>query len=300
MVVWAQPTNTTKRIVTTTLLGIAMLTTLFRLRTRIRTRRFWLDDVWAIVALIFSIMLLVSMWLRTIPSSSKHTLIVTYWILSFGFTSTLWASRMSVIFSVVRVIPHDSRSKLRKITNCFAAIFAVFWIGLMIQVASVCGLDKSWYKLAKPQCHLGDGVAAFELTSDIFADVTLAILPIVLTRNSLVPSAQRKMLYVIFAASLLTTIASIVHAILLLGPSGSLEGIAAHAEAATALIVANAGVLVTSVYRVVHKNDDIDTMPYTYNYSIHTTSKAAPSDGSASLDGTETDDEKSIGKIDRE
>jgi hypothetical protein len=126
------------------------------------------------------------------------------------------------------------------------------------------------------------------------------------------------MLYVIFAASLLTTIASIVHAILLLGPSGSLEGIAAHAEvrlhsfmpritvrpkfeqAATALIVANAGVLVTSVYRAVHKNDDIDTRPYTYNYSIHTTSKAAPSDGSARLDGTETDDEKSIGKIDRE
>jgi hypothetical protein len=45
MVVWVQPTNTTKRIVTTTLLGIAMLTTLFRLRIRIRTRRFWLDDV---------------------------------------------------------------------------------------------------------------------------------------------------------------------------------------------------------------------------------------------------------------
>ncbi|KAJ7364586.1 hypothetical protein DFH08DRAFT_839592, partial [Mycena albidolilacea] len=230
MVVWVQPTNTTKRIVTTTLLGIAMLTTLFRLRTRIRTRRFWLDDVWAIVALLFSIMLLVAMWLRTIPSSSRETLIICYWILSFGFISTLWASRMSVIFSVVRVIPHDNRSKLRKITNCLAAIFAVFWIGLMIQVANVCGANKSWYKFAKPQCRLGDGVAAFELTSDVFADVTLAILPIVLTRNSLVPAAQRKMLYVIFAASLLTTIASIVHAIFLIGPSGSLEGTAAHAR----------------------------------------------------------------------
>jgi hypothetical protein len=191
---------------------------------------------------------------------------------------------MSVIFSVVRVIPHDNRSKLRKvrpdatcnrniaypsqITNCLAAIFAVFWIGLMIQVANVCGANKSWYKFAKPQCRLGDGVAAFELTSTSARNLRSNVghTPITLYRRrfrgcysrdsphrldtqllgSRCPAEVRiifsvhelqlmrltrpRMLYVIFAASLLTTIASIVHAIFLIGPSGSLEGTAAQAE----------------------------------------------------------------------
>ncbi|KAJ7900949.1 hypothetical protein B0H14DRAFT_3123585 [Mycena olivaceomarginata] len=58
MVVWVQPTNDTKRRVVAPLLGIAMLTTLFRLTVRV------------IVALSFLIILLVSMWLRTIPGQT--------------------------------------------------------------------------------------------------------------------------------------------------------------------------------------------------------------------------------------
>ncbi|KAJ7901008.1 hypothetical protein B0H14DRAFT_2670431 [Mycena olivaceomarginata] len=312
MVVWVQPTNDTKRRVVAPLLGIAMLTTLFRLSVRVRTRRFWLDDAWVIVALSSSIILLVSMWLRTIPGQSKYTLIVTYWLLSFGFTSTLWASRMSVIFSIIRLIPHQLL--LRKITTGVAAVFAVFWIGLMIQVAHVCGEDKSWYKLAKPQCHLGNG-------ADVFADLSLAIIPMVLIRNTRLPSSQRKMLIVIFTASLLTTLVSIVHAIFLLGPSGSLEGISAHAEAATALIVANVGVIVTTVYRLLRKSDYMDSKPYTYNYALHTDGvvkervprnrdeqstvefRNPAATGADTLKGTETfmlDEQGSVGKVDGE
>ncbi|KAJ7716899.1 hypothetical protein B0H14DRAFT_3012579 [Mycena olivaceomarginata] len=309
MVVWVQPTNDTKRRVVAPLLGIAMLTTLFRLSVRVRTRRFWLDDAWVIVALSCSIILLVSMWLRTIPGQSKYTLIVTYWLLSFGFTSTLWASRMSVIFSIIRLIPHQLL--LRKITTGVAVVFAAFWIGLMIQVAHVCGEDKSWYKLAKPQCHL----------ADVFADLSLAIIPMVLIRNTTLPSSQRKMLIIIFTASLLTTLVSIVHAIFLLGPSGSLEGIAAHAEAATALIVANVGVIVTTVYRLLRKSDYMDSKPYSYNYALHTggvVKERVPRNrdeqstiefrnpaatGTDTLKGTETfmlDEQGSVGKVDGE
>jgi hypothetical protein len=74
------------------------------------------------------------------------------------------------------------------------------------------------------------------------------------------------MLIVIFAACLLTTLVSIVHAVLLLGPGGSLEGVTVQAEvslfydtkpgihdflqAATALFVANVGVLVSFLPQV--------------------------------------------------
>ncbi|KAJ7364587.1 hypothetical protein DFH08DRAFT_274963 [Mycena albidolilacea] len=301
-------------------MGIAMLTTLFRLTVRVRTRKFWLDDAWVIVALSFSIILLVSMWLRTIPGQSKYTLIVTYWLLSFGFTSTLWASRMSVIFSIIRLIPHQFL--LRKITTGVAAVFAVFWLGLMIQVAHVCGKDKSWYKMTKPQCRLDHGVAVLELSTDVFADLALAIIPIILIRNTMLPSSQRKMLVVIFTASLLTTLVSIVHAVFVLGPSGSLEGISAHAEAATALIVANVAVMVTSLYRLFRKSNYMDPKPYTYNYALQSGGvvkervrrnqeestiefRSPPSAGAGSVKGPETymlDEQVSVdkGKIDGE
>ncbi|KAJ7838179.1 hypothetical protein B0H14DRAFT_2588739 [Mycena olivaceomarginata] len=250
MVTWIQPSNTTIRVVTTTLLGIAIIATFLRLALRIRRSRFWLDDISpspeAIVALNCSIMLLVDMWLRTDLSQSKPTRIVAYWMVSLSFTNTLWASRMSVIFSVIRLVPEQL--KLRKITTYFAAVFALCWIGLLVQKIRICASNKSWYELDKPQCHLGYGVAALEL----------------------ITGPTFRMLFIIFASSLLTTFVSIIHAIMLLGPSGLLEGLTAQAEAATALLVANAGVMVALVYRLLRKSDDIDPKPYTYNYSLHT------------------------------
>ncbi|KAJ7900950.1 hypothetical protein B0H14DRAFT_3123586 [Mycena olivaceomarginata] len=163
--------------------------------------------------------------------------------------------------------------------------------------------------MTKPQCNLGHGpgVAALELSTDVFADLALAIIPIILIRNTMLPSSQR---------NLLTTQVSIVHAVFLLGPSGSLEGISAHAEAATALIVANVGVMVTSLYRLFRRSDYMDAKPYTYNYALHSGGvvkervrrnqeestiefRNPPSAGADSVMGPETymlDEQVSVGK----
>ncbi|KAJ7291113.1 hypothetical protein C8J57DRAFT_209690 [Mycena rebaudengoi] len=262
---WVQPSNTTSRIVVTTLLGLAQIATFYRLIVRIRLKRYWMDDTWAVVALGCSFMLLVDMWIRTDLSQSRSTRIVAYWLVSLSFTNTLWASRMSIIFSVIRIIPEQS--KLRRITHIVAALFALGWIGLLIQKVFVCASDKSWYTLAKPQCHLGTGVAVLELITDLFADLALAIIPISLLYNIQIPSIQRRMLIIIFAASLLTTVASIVHAIYLLGPSGLLEGTSAQVEAAVALLVADAGIVVTAFYRLIRKEGVFENQPYTYKDS---------------------------------
>ncbi|KAJ7795318.1 hypothetical protein B0H14DRAFT_3496047 [Mycena olivaceomarginata] len=187
-----------------------------------------------------------------------------------------------------------------QIITGFMAIFALCWMGL-IQKVQVCASNKSWYKEHNPpQCHVGKGVAALELVTDVFADGTLAILPIALIRHAIVPTSQRKMLIVIFAACVLTTLVSIVHAYFLLGPGSSFEGIAVQAQAATAFLVANAGVLATSVYRLFHKSDDIASMPYTYKYSTQHDGDAQTSDGSVATDSTEmVEYEKSTGsKVD--
>jgi len=263
MVHWIQPSTTTSRIVTTVLLGIAEVTTVTRLTLRIRTKRFWFDDAWAIVAFILSFADLVNLWIRTDPARSKHSRIIAYWMVSLCFTGTLWASRMSVIFSVLRIIPPHLR--LRKITAGFAALFAMMWMGLLAQKTYRCAKDKSWYHLPSPQCHLGTQVAVLELCTDLIADVVLAAVPISLLRAvKAIDVRQRNLVIIIFAASLLTTLASIVHAVFLLGPSGLLEATTAQAEAAVALLVANAPVVVPSIYRIVVKKPE--TQP---DYSIN-------------------------------
>ncbi|KAJ6610479.1 hypothetical protein B0H10DRAFT_2060136 [Mycena sp. CBHHK59/15] len=189
-------------------------------------------------------------------------------MVNLGFTNTLWSSRMSVMFSVIRIIPQQF--KLRKVTNYFAVLFGVMWAALMAYKLYICASDRSWYAKVKPQCHLGKGVATAELLTDFVADLVLAGVPIELLRGvNMIQGSKRRMLIIIFAASLLTTLASIVHAVYVLGPTGLLEGISAQAEAATALLVANAGALVTAVYRYIRKQRDGEPSTYTYDYSIH-------------------------------
>ncbi|KAJ7481641.1 hypothetical protein FB451DRAFT_133428 [Mycena latifolia] len=184
------------------------------------------------------------MWIRTDLTQSRSARIVAYWMVCLSFTSTLWASRMSVIFSVIRIIPYPL--KLRKVYRCAS--------------------DRSWYALEKPQCHLGRAVAVTELFTDLTADLVLAAIPVELLRSvKSITSSQRNLVVIIFAASLLTTAVSIVHAIYLLGPTGLLEGITAQAEAAVSLLVANAAVIVPPVYRLVQKQTDEEACAYAIN-----------------------------------
>jgi hypothetical protein len=64
-------------------------------------------------------------------------------------------------------------------------------------------------------------------------------------------------------------------------------------QAATSLLVANVGVLVTSAYRFFYKSDDdMDAKPYTYNYAIHGNGNAQTSNDSQYLKSTEIMDEE--------
>ncbi|KAJ7875484.1 hypothetical protein B0H14DRAFT_2568644 [Mycena olivaceomarginata] len=77
------------------------------------------------------------------------------------------------------------------------------------------------------------------------------------------------MLTVIFAASLLTTLVSIVHVVTLIGLRGSIERLTVQAETTTALLVPNVGVLATSMYRHPHKGESDGALDDMYS-STHT------------------------------
>ncbi|KAJ4490407.1 hypothetical protein J3R30DRAFT_3277847 [Lentinula aciculospora] len=290
MVQWVQPSSTTNRsaytdlydcgnanhlylVVTTTLLGIAQTLTLFRIYIRCKSKRLWWDDAWALLTMFLSLLLVIAMWIRTdIPglgplNQSHSARIVGYWLVSISFTCTLWSARISLIFSVIRLIP--PLFILRRVSEWTAVIFILMWAGSLAQKTYICASDRAWYQLAAPQCHLGTDVAIVELVTDLFADIALAVIPIRLLAGVGLSSDKRRMLYIMFCASLLTSMVSIIHAVFLLGPSGLLEAITAQAEAGTALIVANAGVLSPYVYRLMKNGQDFDSEPYTYYPSFH-------------------------------
>ncbi|KAJ4495228.1 hypothetical protein C8R41DRAFT_298145 [Lentinula lateritia] len=179
-------------------------------------------------------LLLIAMWIRTDtpglgPLDESHSArIVAYWLVSISFTCTLWSARISLIFSVIRLIP--PLFVLRRVSEWMAITFFLMWAGSLIQKTYICASDRSWYQLSAPQCHLGTDVAIVELVTDLFADVVLAAIPIRLLAGVGLSPDKRRMLYMMFCASLLTSMVSIIHAVFLLGPSGLLEAITAQAE----------------------------------------------------------------------
>ncbi|KAJ3872885.1 hypothetical protein F5051DRAFT_338534, partial [Lentinula edodes] len=250
-------------VVITILLGTAQILTLFRINIRRRTKRLWWDDAWALLTMFLSQLMLIAMWIRTDTPGSHSARIVAYWLVLETFRS----ARISLIFSVIRLIP--PLFVLRRVSEWMAVIFFLMWAGSLIQKTYICASDRSWYQLSAPQCHLGTDVAIVELVTDLFADVVLAVIPIRLLAGVGLSPDKRRMLYMMFCASLLTSMVSIIHAVFLLGPSGLLEAITAQAEAGTALMVANVGVLSPYVYRLMKNGQDFDSQPYTYYPSFH-------------------------------
>ncbi|TFK49286.1 hypothetical protein OE88DRAFT_1809608 [Heliocybe sulcata] len=261
-------TATDVRIAVTIVHPIAILSTAFRLVYRWRRKRFWWDDGMAGISMICCLIFLVAIWIRTDSpgvgplDEPPGARIVSYWFVSLAFTMILWSARMSILLSIVRIVP--PMFHMRIIMNALLVIFPAIWVALLIQKIYRCAYNTSWTHSPSLQCHLGKDVAITELCTDIFADVTLVTIPLRLLWNVRIPKNQRKLLYTIFCTSIITTIVSIPHAIYVMGIAGLYEGITAHIEAGVSLIVANLLVITTFLYAFFRNGESIEsTDPYT-------------------------------------
>lgn len=190
-------------------------------------------------------------------------------MLTFDFTCSLWSARLSIIFSIMRVMP--PMMTIRRVTQWFSVSFVLMWMALIIQKALHCTSDLSWEKEAKPQCHLGRAIGITELSADFVSDVVLVALPLRLMWNLQLPTRQRRLLITLFSASMMITLISIVHAVFVIGPAGFLEAISANIQIAVSLMVCNLAVVVRFFYRLFgyDASDDVpvfvtsDTIPGT-------------------------------------
>lgn len=221
--------------------GIAMLCTIARLVYRAWTRYFWWEDAWAAVALIADVLCLACLWLDQRMTS---------WILPVTFTFVLWAARMSIIFSVIRIANHSGHKCLKQITYLISVSFACMWAALIAQEMTVCELRS---------CVTLPSVALLELITDSYADISLVVAPLCLWNNAGLSRSRQISIQSVFSASLLTTIVTIIHSINLSMGHTSTTLIFAYVRAALNLFICNILVIVTFLYRMCSKETaDLD------------------------------------------
>ncbi|KAJ7065399.1 hypothetical protein C8F01DRAFT_744462 [Mycena amicta] len=269
----------------------AFATTIYRLH--VRRDRLWADDLGVLFAGLALVVQVVAVFLHLpIPNNLSQTArVAAYYLMATTFYAIIWGSRLSILFSLVRVDPSAERRQ-RLIYVAYAFILAL--LVLLAQLLWVCEPEPSWKDTANPQCKLSLQVAILQLVTDIIADSILLLAPIPLFRN-LSDKPLRRKLTLIFSTCVVTTIVSLVHAVYILNNGGIKVVISALVEDSLSLIVANIPVLVTSLFDITgdldHDNGStflqFSTMPW-FNGTTGTHTQNTLSTGTSSDEGAPT------------
>ncbi|KIJ62422.1 hypothetical protein HYDPIDRAFT_94501, partial [Hydnomerulius pinastri MD-312] len=248
----------------TVLHSIAMLmsTSGIRLWIRIRLRRLWWEDAWAALALCLDGICAVSTWTLTSPYAppwylSQNAHIISLWLTLISYTCLVWSARMSIVFSIIRVVPPPG--PIRTIAYGVAVLFFFMWALVSSSKAYTCGSDTSWYEGVIIQCPIGLPIAIIEFTTDLVSDAILVAMPLRMLWHVKLPRGERILILSIFSMSLLSCFASIIHVAFLIPDPSFMAGMTADIEGALGLMICNLLVIVTYFYRVFRNGEDIET-----------------------------------------
>ncbi|KAF7328456.1 hypothetical protein MSAN_02482100 [Mycena sanguinolenta] len=185
-----------------------------------------------------------------LPSSlSRATRIAVYYLTAITFYLVVWASRLSILFSIVRI---ESSTTRRQLLCWVAVMFFITALLLVAQLFWVCEsrTHSSWKTHSGLQCGLPRQVAIFQFVTDVTSDAILLFAPWPLFRSLVDKSLSRK-LTVMFSVCVVTTIVSVVHASFILKDDDVKIPFSGMVEACLSLIVANIPVLITTTIDIV-------------------------------------------------
>lgn len=239
-------TFVTLRIVSSALLVLGLVLTIFRLAYRIWLRRFWLEDAWAGVAFLCGIAWVTSCW--TYVEAAGEERIISFWVYAFTFPSLVWAVRQSILFSIVRVV--YATQHLRRLIFGLVGLFFGLWAGVIAQKAWDFGHDTSWYQTFGKHMVITQPMVAFELMTDCLSDAILIVLPLRVLWSLKLPRRQKRMISVIFSSSIIVTFISIFRGVCQIARYTSVIATAVDFETTLSLLVCNLLVVVTFLYRI--------------------------------------------------
>lgn len=188
------------------------------------------------------------------------------------------AARMSLIFSIIRTANSSGDKIHKRITYLIAASFMVMWAALVVYKISVC----IYYS-----CRMTKAVALSQLVTDVAADASLIVAPIQFWKDVGLTRNSKILILSTFGSSVLITVITIPHSIMLFHSITETVIIVAHVKAALSLVICNLLVIVTLVYRVCWKEmldlDQSFTSPGIFSsvivtqFPFNTNSRMSPS-----------------------
>ncbi|KAG9309650.1 hypothetical protein JVU11DRAFT_10314 [Chiua virens] len=236
--------------------GLAMLVTLLRLMFRLKIGRFGWEDMWAALVFVFGTTFIVSQ-LVSFDSAKYETEFISNWIATSAFTCAVWAVRMSLLYSVIRIT--SPLSTLHKLATIIAFLFFLCWAILIALKIWWCVDDtKSMliFGSLRPMCFLPSQITIFEMISHWISVVILVILSFKLLWRVKLPRRQRRMILSLFSSTLIICLFSLFHAVCELLPFKHIRFVAFELEVASTLMVCDLLVVVTYIYRVILSSPD--------------------------------------------
>ncbi|KAJ8592508.1 hypothetical protein M405DRAFT_46247 [Rhizopogon salebrosus TDB-379] len=254
------PSLTTLRVWITIFHATAIFSTLFRLCYRLSMHRWWYEDWFAAIGLVADINSFISVWIYTYPrtESNADERAIAYWNVIICFTICIWCSRLSIIFSIIRLSSHIRR--IKRIAIWTAVAFGICCVALLTQKSILCAQEKSWSYLQSQRLNCGLGKLSIgipQLVADFLSDIALVVLPIFLLRGVRLSREHRILIVLVFSSSIVTSLISVVHVVFMWQCDKNLQTITAQLQIAASLIICDLLVIVTYFHRVL-KSEDLE------------------------------------------
>lgn len=227
---------------------VAAIVTLVRLVVFrfVRQKQWWWDDFFALLGLICLAVFVPAAFLMSEgPHIPRHLRVASFYMVGGLFYSTIWCARLSIVFTVIRIAPWPSQIK---VLLGVAGFFVLQWALLIAQMFWICEkTDPAWKNHEYAQCVLGEAVGITQVATETISDFILVIAPLWILKGVRVSSWLRIRLIAIFSCSMMTTIAGVIHAVMVLKKPGALEAVMGAVENCVALSVCNLPVLIPAI-----------------------------------------------------
>ncbi|KAF8886295.1 hypothetical protein BD779DRAFT_625184 [Infundibulicybe gibba] len=237
------------RICLTSFHIIAVLSTVSRLYRRAFTHRWWWDDTFACPALMADCVYLGTLWALPGPSHAPTTQTWALLFKTIPFTFLLCFVRVSLALSIARIFP--SRQATRRITICLAVAIALAY-------GTVATLLGVFYRL--PHADIStQRITLATICIDVISDSFLVAIPLITLWNIKLPRNQRRLVLAGFSSGICTTATSVTGAVALLRYNTPFLGvITPHLGAIVSLLSCNFLVIITMIYRVFRRVEDLE------------------------------------------